>query len=387
MKSSLSIGIVCFPSLGGSGVVASELAVGLAERAHSVHVIANYRPTRLPSCDRIRFHAVTMQEYPVFEHAPYGLALASKIIEVSRDHRLDLVQVNYAIPHATSAYLARQVLGASAPCFVTSLHGTDVTHIGADPSYQPVTSFVVAASDGITVPSEFLRGEAFSRLKLPLGTNIEVIPNFVATELFTPAPVRDAARFDALFGAPSSGPVIFHVSNFRSVKRVGDLVEALALVRQSVPARMVLVGDGPERAGAEKLAERLDLTPHVRFLGKRADFAADLRHADLFLLTSESESFGVAALEALSCGVPVVAYRVGGLPEVVSEEVGRLVPAFDVTALARAVVELLSDKGLQAATGRAARARAVAFFQRDPAIDRYEALFTALVDSRRRKAS
>jgi L-malate glycosyltransferase len=390
----LAIGIVCYPSLGGSGVVASELAAGLAQRGHRVHVIASAPPSRpLPECDRLFFHEVSVSDYPLFDHPPYVVALASAIVEVTNDHRLDLVHVHYAVPHAVSAYLARQVLGRSAPRVVTTLHGTDVTRVGADPSYQSITRFTVAASDGLTVPSEFLRCEAHRLLGLPEQPPIEVIPNFVDTDHFAPAAQRDRTRFDKLFTAAvgeavePDGPILFHVSNFRAVKRVVDLMEVLARVRRHVPARLVLVGDGPERSHAAQRARDLGLAKSVCFLGKRADFVEYLKHADAFLLSSESESFGVAALEALSAGVPVFAYRVGGLPEVINEAVGRLVEPFDVEALAGAVLDVVTDPARHAALCRAARAHALAHYRRDPVLDRYEACFRRVLDRAPREES
>ncbi len=376
MNAPLNIGVVCYPSLGGSGVVASGLAVGLAQRGHRVHVIASAPPSRpLPTCERLFFHEVAVVDYPLFDHPPYALALAAAIVDVSVQHHLDLVHVHYAVPHAASAYLARQTLGPAAPRIITTLHGTDVTRIGADPRYQSITRFTVAASDGVTVPSDFLRREAYRCLGLAEQLPIEVIPNFVDTEHFTPPAAPDRARFAALFGAAVDGPILFHVSNFRPVKRINDLIDVLARVRRQVPARLVLVGDGPERAQAEQLARARAVADSVCFLGKRADFVEYLQHADAFVLPSESESFGVAALEALSAGVPVCAYRVGGLPEVVTEAVGRLVEPFDIDALARAVLEVVTNPARRLQLGAAARDHARAHFRLEPALDRYEAYF------------
>ena len=378
MSRPLSIGVVCFPSLGGSGIVATELATGLAQRGHRVHVIASALPSRaLPACERLFFHEVSASSYPPLDQGPYALALASGIVQIVEDHGLDLVHVHYAVPHATSAYLAGQVLGAKAPRVVTTLHGTDVTHVGSDPSYRAITQFSVSRSDGITVPSEFLKREAHRVLGLA-PDRIEVIPNFVDTERFQPAARRDRGRFDEVFEdagadpADRGAPVLFHVSSFRAVKRVTDLVEVLAVVRRRVPARLMLVGDGPERGRLMQRARELGVAGSICLLGARADFGDYLKHADAFLLPSESESFGVAALEALSCGIPVVAYRVGGLPEVVDASSGRLVAPFDVAALSGAVLEILTDSGLRDAMGRAARARVEGTFRRDPALSRYE---------------
>jgi N-acetyl-alpha-D-glucosaminyl L-malate synthase BshA len=327
------------------------------------------------------FHEVRAPSYPVFEQPPYTLALASTIARVVAEHRVDVVHVHYAVPHAASAYLARQALGAAAPRFVTTLHGTDVTRVGADPSYQVITRFCVEASDAISVPSEFLRDQARRTLGVAAHNPIDVIPNFVDVDRFTPPALRDPSRFAELFEDSATGPRLFHVSNFRSVKRVTDLLEVLARVRRTLPARLLLVGDGPDRPAAAARARSLGVQRHVCFLGKRSDFVDHLQQADAFLLTSETESFGLAALEALSCGVPVIGYRVGGVPAVVTEDVGRLVAPFDLDALAAAVVSVMSEPGLREGLGDRARARVLENFRREPAIEAYERLYDrALAD-------
>jgi N-acetyl-alpha-D-glucosaminyl L-malate synthase BshA len=372
----LTIATVCYPSLGGSGIIAGDLAVGLAQRGHKLHVIATAPPSRpLPECSRLFFHEVTAPSYPLFSQAPYTLALASTVAAVAQEHRVDVVHVHYAVPHAASAYLARQALGDDAPKIVTTLHGTDVTRVGADPSYQLITRFCVEASDAISVPSAFLREQAHHLLGIRRDIAIDVIPNFVDTEHFSPAEVRDPSRFDELFEDASPGPLLFHVSNFRSVKRVTDLLEVLARVRRQLPARLLLVGDGPDRPAAAARARSLGVQRSVCFMGKRTEFVEQLRHADAFLLTSETESFGLAALEALSCGLPVLGYAVGGVPAVVSEDVGRLVAPFDVDALAAAVVDVVRQPGLRDRLGARGRARVLASFRREPALDAYEALY------------
>jgi N-acetyl-alpha-D-glucosaminyl L-malate synthase BshA len=372
----LTIGMVCYPSLGGSGVVAVELAAGMVRRGHRVHVIASAPPRRqLPAVDGLRFHPVPVSDYPLFEQPPYEWALAATMAAVASDHRVDVLHVHYAVPHAASAYLARQPLGARAPRLVITLHGTDVTRFGSDPRYREITRFTVTAADALTVPSHYLRGEAL-RLLGPDEPAIDVIPNFVDTDHFTPAAWRERSRLNALFdGAGEDSPVLFHVSNFRPVKRVVDLLEVLARIRTAAPARLVLVGDGPDRAAAAERARSLGVSGHVCFLGDRADFAELLREADAFVLPSESESFGVAALEALSAGVPVFGYRVAGLPELVVDGVGRLVPPFDTAALASAVSEVIFDPARRDQLGRAARAHAVAQFGREPGLDRYDAVY------------
>ena len=373
MTRPLRIGVVCFPSLGGSSVVASELALGLAGRGHEVHLMASARPARAHQREGLTFHRVHVPGYPLLEHSPYGLALASLIVEVTRAHALDLVHVHYAVPHASSALLARQVLGPHAPRLVTSLHGTDVAPLGADPSYRTVTAHAVAVSDRIIVPSAYLRDQAHTRLGLPADVPVEIIPNFVDTDHFAPAAeprVRSA----------SASVNLFHVSNLRPVKRAVDLVEVLAQVRRHLDAHLTIVGDGPDRGAVEARAAALGAARHVHFLGKRADFVDELRRADAFVLPSEVESFGVAALEALSAGVPVFAYRVGGLPEVVVDGVGRLVEPYDTGALARAIVESVSAPAAHAAMGRAARAHVLGRYRREPAIDRYLATFHRVLE-------
>lgn len=380
MKDRLHLAVVCYPSLGGSGVIAADIAAGLAQRRHRVHVIASAPPARpLPESENLFFHEVRIADYPLFEHPPYGVAVAAAIVDVVRQCRIDLVNVHYAVPHATSAYLARQVLGADAPRIVATLHGTDVTRVGVDPAYQSITAFAVAQADAVTVPSAYLQRETHRLLHLPHALPVHVIPNFVDTERFRPPERRERARLRGFFPAgDADAAVLVHVSNFRPVKRVVDLLEVLARVRRTLPARLLLIGDGPERGRAEQRARELGLTEHVCFLGKRPEFADLLRHCDAFLLPSESESFGVAALEALSSGVPVFGYAVGGLPEVVTADVGTLVPAYDVDALAAAVAEVAGRISLRDRLGEAARARAVAGFGRDAALDRYEELFRHL---------
>ena len=368
MPRPLRIGVVCFPSLGGSSVVASELALGLAERGHEVHLMASACPARAHESERLAFHPVVVPGYPLFEHPPYGLAVASLIVEVTRRHALDLVHVHYAVPHASSALLARQVLGARAPRLVTSLHGTDVAPLGADPSYRTVTAHAVAVSDQIVVPSAFLRAQVYARLGVPADVAVEIIANFVDTDRFAPAA-------EPRMGAASAPVRLIHVSNLRPVKRAHDLVEVLARVRRHLDASLTIIGDGPDRDAVVARAVALGVERHLELLGKRADFVDELRRADAFVLPSAIESFGVAALEALSAGVPVFGYRVGGLPEVVVDGVGRLVEPFDVDALAHAVVETVSSPAAHAAMGRAARAHVLTRYRREPAIDRYLATF------------
>jgi N-acetyl-alpha-D-glucosaminyl L-malate synthase BshA len=386
VSEALAIGVVCYPSFGGSGVVASELAAGLATRGHRVHVIANAPPSRrMPACENLRVHEVAVPHYPPLEYPPYTVAMASAIVRVASEHRLDLLHVHYAVPHAASAYLASQTLGPAAPHVVITLHGTDVTQVGVDASYASVSRFTTAAVDGISVPSAFLKQQTERWLGGAELPPIDVIGNFVDVERFAPPVARSAQRLDALFAAArksgdqSGGPTLVHVSNFRPVKRVVDVIEVLARVRRQLPARLVLIGDGPERAHVAQRARALGVQEQVCFLGRLIDFSAHLGDADAFLLPSETEGFGLAALEAMSCGVPVFGYRVGGLPELVSEDVGRLVAPLDVAGLAQALLDVLAEPEAHATLGRAARRRAVARFRSGPALDCYESWYRRIL--------
>jgi N-acetyl-alpha-D-glucosaminyl L-malate synthase BshA len=381
----LSIAVVCYPGLGGSGVVAAELALGLAARGHRIHVVSTEVPERLRAAGRtdIAFERVDVPTSPVFEHGPYDVAVASHLVELIRRTPIDLIHLHYAVPHAASGLLVRQLLGPRAPAMVITLHGTDVTRLGAHPSLHAVTSFGVAACDGITAPSSYLRAAAAERFGVATE-RIEVIPNFVDLARFAPPAVRDPAAggLAGLFAEPGEGPILFHVSNFRPIKRPLDLIEVLARVRRQLPARAVLVGDGPERAAVVRRADELGLAGAVSLLGRRDDFASLLGHADGFVLPSESEGFGVAALEAMAAGVPVFGYAVGGLPEVVADGAGALVACCDVDALADAVIAGIGDRARHDAMGRAARARAVARFGGDAAIARYEIYFRRVLAGR-----
>jgi N-acetyl-alpha-D-glucosaminyl L-malate synthase BshA len=378
MRRPLTIAVVCYPGLGGSGVVASELALGLAERGHRIHIVASALPERLRALNghAIQFEAVEVPTSPVFEHGPYEVAVASHLIEVCRREPIDLVHLHYAVPHAASALLVTSVLGPAAPAMITTLHGTDVTRLGAHPSLHAVTSYALGACDGLTAPSHYLRTLAAERFGLA-PERIEVINNFVDLERFVPPAHRDrAAALAELFpGQTGDGPILFHVSNLRPIKRPLDLIDVLVRVRRTLPARVVVVGDGPEREAVAARARELGVGDAVCLLGRRDDFAGLLGQADGFVLPSESEGFGVAALEALAAGVPVFGYRVGGLPEVVTEGTGALVPCCDVDALAAAVVAGVGDRQARDAMGRAARARAEHGFGREVAVMRYETYF------------
>jgi N-acetyl-alpha-D-glucosaminyl L-malate synthase BshA len=375
----LRVGIVCFSTFGGSGVIASEIALSLAQRGHRVHVFSDHLPGRLhPTQTNPLFHPVDLRAYPQFKHPPYTLALTSKIVDVARREQLDLVHTHYAIPHAASAYLARQILAAEAgPALklVTTLHGTDITLVGADESFLPLTRFSIAASDAVTAPSAWLVEATYRNLEVPRAIRIDMVPNFVDTERFHPPPRDEGA------GTRRRRRTVVHVSNFRPLKRVQDVVRIFARVRATTPALLRLVGNGPERSGAAALTHELGLADDVEFLGEGVNLPEVLRGADVFLLPSETESFGLAALEALACGVPVVASAVGGLPEVITDgEVGFLRPVGDVAAMADAVQRLLTDEGLRHAQSLAARRRAEAHFTIAPAIDRYVDIYRRVLD-------
>lgn len=370
--SALSVGITCYHTFGGSGIIATEIGLELARRGHRVHFICAEPPARLAAATpNVFFHAVALRDYPLLLEGQYPLALASRMVDVALHEGLDLFHVHYAVPHATSAYLARQILGARAPRLVTTLHGTDITLVGNDRSYLPITRFSIERSDGVTAPSQYLARA--TRENFSLDRAIEVIPNFVDTERFAPSPRRRAP------GAPA---LLVHGSNFRTLKRVDDVVEIFARVRRRRPARLALVGDGPERPRVEAELGARGLLADVELLGERLDFVSVLQAADVFLLPSETESFGLAALEALSCGVPVVASRVGGLPEVVRDgEDGFLFAVGDVEAMAAAAARLCDDTALRRTMGEAARAGAVARFSRGPMVTRYEACYERVLRS------
>lgn len=311
----MNIGITVYPSYGGSGIVGSELGRELALRGHTIHFIASSLPTRLTELgDRVRFHEVEMMSYPLFEHQPYTLALATKMATVARAESLDLLHVHYAIPHSISAILARESIKPRRNLpVITTLHGTDITLVGADRSYLPITRYGIAQSDGVTAVSKFLKQATIQMFDFD---EIEVIPNFISADQYG-RNEKSPLRRDL---APNDEKLLVHVSNFRQVKRAIDCVEIFARVLQKdIKARLVMVGDGPERAATHHRAKQLGINEQVSFVGKQARITDYLEIADVFLLPSEQESFGLAALEAMACEVPVVASRVGGIPEVVTD--------------------------------------------------------------------
>jgi len=370
----VKIGITCYPTYGGSGAMATELGIALASRGHEVHFVTYQQPFRLPSfLPRIFFHEVEVGRYPLFEYPPYDLALAVRMHEVVQDQRLDLIHCHYAIPHATSAWIAREMLRAQGSDLrvVTTLHGTDITIVGQDPSFHAITKFSIERSDRITAVSEFLRSETIAAFGCT-GCQVEVIHNFVDPGIYDRAAHPPALA--PLVGADRK--VLMHISNFRAVKRVRDVVRVFARVAKQVPSVLVMVGDGPERVDAEHEARALGVEHDVRFLGKIEAVAPLLASADLFLLPSQSESFGLSALEALASGVPVVASRAGGLPEVVRDgETGALCAVGDVDGMADAALAILCDPARWRAMSAAAAADARARFALDAVVSRYEALY------------
>ncbi len=342
----MRIGITCYPTYGGSGVVATELGIELAGAGHEVHFISYSQPFRLSGRDDgIFYHEVPVSSYPLFEFPPYDLALASRMAEVAEFYELDLLHVHYAIPHSVSALLARQMLearGRRLP-FVTTLHGTDITLVGLDRSYLPITRFSIQQSDGVTSISGYLKKKTIE--DFGITRPIEVIPNFVNCDVYTPCK-DEPARMEARKRFSCSGEaILIHLSNFRPVKRVVDAVKVFARVVEQVPARLLLVGDGPDRSAAEWLAHDLGIHDRIHFMGKQERVNELLPLADLMLMPSELESFGLAALEAMACKVPTIGTRVGGVPELIDDGVsGLLYSVGDVDAMAAGAISLLKDR-------------------------------------------
>jgi L-malate glycosyltransferase len=370
----VKIGITCYPTYGGSGAVATELGMALARRGHEIHFITYQQPFRLPSfLPRIYFHEVDVGRYPLFEYPPYDLALAVRMHEVVLAHKLDLLHVHYAIPHATSAWIAREMLQPTRPDIrvLTTLHGTDITIVGQDPSFHAITKFSIEQSDGLTAVSRFLQRETVRAFGCT-GCQIEVIPNFIDPEVYDRTKYKAALREQFASG----DRVLMHISNFRPVKRVRDVVRIFARVRQEIPSVLVMVGDGPDRVHAEAEAREQGVEDRVFFLGKIETVAPLLSAADLFLLPSQSESFGLSALEALASGVPVVGSNAGGLPEVVREGVsGALCAVGDTEAMARASIDILGDRNRWQEMSEFAARDARERFAIDDVVEQYEAFY------------
>ncbi|HYF38802.1 MAG TPA: N-acetyl-alpha-D-glucosaminyl L-malate synthase BshA [Gemmatimonadales bacterium] len=369
----MKIGITCYPTYGGSGAVATELGLDLARRGHQVHFITYDSPFRLRGyAERVFFHQVEtrMGHYPLFDHFPYTLALASKQHEVVLRERLEVLHVHYAIPHATTAYLAREMLNGDWPLrVITTLHGTDITLVGQESSFYGITKFSIEQSDAVTAVSNYLKDETYRAFGC--GTcDIRTIPNFVNLQEYRPGDPDCRGRL-----APAGHRLITHVSNFREVKRVKDVIRVFARIQRAMPATLIMIGDGPERVDAESEARELGVAEQVRFLGRIDSVASLLQGSDLFILPSQTESFGLAALEAMACGSPVVASRAGGLPEVIDDGVnGILEPVGSVEAMGRRAVELLRDPERHAAMRAAAIAKAEQFSS-ERIVPMYEAIY------------
>jgi L-malate glycosyltransferase len=373
----MRIGITCYPTYGGSGAVATELGLELARRGHQVHFITYDSPFRLRGyAERVFFHQVEtrMGRYPLFDHFPYTLALASKQHEVVLRERLEVLHVHYAIPHATTAYLAREMLNGEWPLrVITTLHGTDITLVGQESSFYGITKFSIEQSDAVTAVSTYLRDETYRAFGCG-SCAIRVIPNFVNMQEYRPGEPGCRERL-----APPGHKLITHVSNFREVKRVKDVVRVFARIHRAMPATLIMIGDGPERVDAENEARDLGVSSDVRFLGRLDTVATLLQGSDLFILPSQTESFGLAALEAMACGAPVIATRAGGLPEVIDDEVnGILEPVGSVEAMGRRAVELLRDPERHA-TMRAAAIEKAEQFSADRIVPMYEAFYTEVL--------
>ncbi|MEO7962702.1 MAG: N-acetyl-alpha-D-glucosaminyl L-malate synthase BshA [Gemmatimonadaceae bacterium] len=373
----MKIGITCYPTYGGSGAIATELGIALAQRGHEVHFITYQQPFRLPAyLPNVFFHEVDVGKYPLFEYPPYDLALAVRMHEVVLAHKLDILHVHYAIPHATSAWIAREMLRETGHDIevITTLHGTDITIVGQDRSFHAITKFSIEKSDRISAVSQFLKDETFFAFGCA-GCNVEVIHNFIDPRVY------DRAKYPPVLRSGSQ-KILMHVSNFRAVKHVRDVVRIFARVRKEIPSRLVMVGDGPDRADAEEEARSLGVDRDVHFLGKLDSVAPLLASADLFLLPSDRESFGLSALEALASGVPVVGCAVGGLPEVVRDgETGALRSPGDVDAMATASLEILGDerrwREMSALAANDSRVR----FSRDAVVAQYEGLYEGTLAS------
>lgn len=365
----MKIGITCYPTYGGSGVVATELGLSLAKLGHQVHFISYAMPHRLNRfVENIFYHEVEMSNYPLFEHSLYCLSLTSKMLEVIEYEKLDLMHVHYAIPHAVSAYLARQVLQKVNKNikFITTLHGTDITLVGLEPSFMPIVKFSIEESNGVTAVSRFLKEKTLTNYNIQ--KEIEVIYNFIDTDIYKPQPSVEFRKHIA----PNGEKVLVHTSNFRPVKRVPDIIRILEKVNKEIPTKLILVGDGPERGECERLAREINIHQNVVFLGKQDALAEILNSADLFIMPSQSESFGLSALEAMACGKPVISSSVGGLPElVIHNETGFIAEIGDVERMAKYTIDLLKNEKKYSIFSQNSRNRAVEHFDKQLIIPKY----------------
>jgi len=374
----MKIGITCYPTYGGSGVVATELGKKLAHFGHEVHFISYAMPYRLNEfTSNIYFHEVEVLKYPLFEYPPYSLSLASKMAEVIEYEKLDLLHVHYAIPHATSAYLAKQILNDDNFKIITTLHGTDITLLGNDPSFYKITKFSIEKSDGITAVSNFLKEE--TKKVFQIQNDIEVIPNFIPVQIGEPEKLpklRNRFANDDEF-------IITHISNFRPLKRVKDIITILKKIKSKHKVKLLMVGDGPERYPVENLCRKEGLCSSVFFLGKQETIHDILCISDLFLLPSETESFGLAVLEAMAFSVPCVTTNVGGLPEVNLDSItGYTVPVGDIDAFSEAIITLFSDKNLLAKMGKNAKEIAIQKFSCSNIVPKYIDYYNKIINAK-----
>lgn len=379
----IKIGIVCYPTFGGSGVVATELGKALAQEGHKVHFITYSQPSRLDFLnENLFYHEVNIRSYPLFEYPPYELALASKMVSVVKNEKLDLLHVHYAIPHASAAYMAKQILkshGINIPV-VTTLHGTDITLVGKDASYEPVVTFSINQSDGVTAVSEDLRKETYLHFKIT--NEIEVIPNFIDLEKFKK---QKKDHFKKAI-CPNDEMLVVHTSNFRKVKRIGDVIKVFNNIHKEIPAKLLMIGDGPERAHAEEQCRELGINQDVRFLGKLEAVEEVLSVADLFLMPSEKESFGLAALEAMACEVPVISSNTGGIPELnINGVTGFMSNIGDVEEMTKNALIILDKNNLPRFKENALK-RAKEF-DISNILPRYEALYEKVMEKASRKIS
>jgi N-acetyl-alpha-D-glucosaminyl L-malate synthase BshA len=377
----MNVGIICYASVGGSGIIATELGKQLAVRGHHVHILSSDTPVRLGDyTPGLSFHRVETPNYPLFREPQYVLSLANKIVEVARGERLDIVHAHYAIPHAAAAYFARQILASRkvpvAPAVITTLHGTDITLLGSDRSYSEIVAFGIEQSDGVTAVSASLKADTYR--ELGVTCDIRVIPNFIdceSTQRIDASAIRQRL-------APNGEKLVIHVSNFRPVKRVSVVIDVFSRVRKLVPSRLLMVGDGPDLVEAQRLAQSLNISDSVQFLGEQDRVVPLLSASDVFLLTSAQESFGLAALEAMSCEVPVVASKVGGLPEVIDQGVtGFLHPPDDPEGMAHSVARLLLDDRMRRQFGAAAKKVAHARYCDTAIVPMYEAYYRETIDN------
>jgi len=376
----MKVGIVCYPTHGGSGVVASELAIGLAKKGHEIHIVSYAPPFRLRSFHQnIFIHEVGIASYPLFKYPPYALGLATKLVELVEAYDLELIHAHYAVPHAASAYLAKQILNSQLIKIITTLHGTDITLVGADQSFRRVIKFTIEKSDGVTAVSDYLKQQTIR--EFDIQREIRVIHNFID-------PVRPGQRrsqVDRESYAPHGEKILIHASNFRPVKRVGDVVRIFAEVHARIPAKLILIGDGPERPFIQQLIKDLKLSADVYFLGEQDHLEPLFFCADLFLLPSEQESFGLTALEAMNCSVPVIATETGGLPEVITHgETGYLYPVGEIKKMAEKSIELLSSPEKHELFKQQARRRATQSFNADQIIPQYEAFYEEILRAKQK---